>query len=357
MSSPSRDDFDDLPILAELRDLLESRFADTRRLGRDPRPLKRSRSRTLKHVPAIAAVLVAVAVAGGALTVVGLNRSSGTAGPIGSGSSPSEELTSIGRRAYKTPACHEHAPTRTIPAVSQGAPSEALRLALGVLRRPRAPTDRLPRYLREYGPRGVYVDYVRRARVRSGVSYYVVPVAVISQHPGLSTGCYAAIQAAFRAELPHMPARLRKPTKVLLDYLIARDRRLAAEGAGQGVCLLFAGPSSSGGTCGAGAEEIRQSGLISSYGWVSGVVPDGVATVTVTYRASSGQGSRAVSSNVIGNVFAVPVKPSQLSTFAQTPATIWRSADGTVVKKMVASRGESVEGSTFCASPQRSGCL
>ncbi len=76
MSAPSRDSFDDLPILAELREALDDRFNKDRRHGSAGR---RRASRwlrgTMRGVPVALAVVVAVAVAVLALTLGSHGRS------------------------------------------------------------------------------------------------------------------------------------------------------------------------------------------------------------------------------------------------------------------------------------------
>jgi hypothetical protein len=47
--------------------------------------------------------------------------------------------------------------------------------------------------------------------------------------------------------------------------------------------------------------------MIGSYGPLSGVVPDGVATVTIHYPAGSGLAARTVTTDLVGNVFAISI--------------------------------------------------
>jgi hypothetical protein len=63
----------------------------------------------------------------------------------------------------------------------QGAPSKSLLSILGVLRRPATSADSAPETVVDslsdpFGPQSVYVNYVRRARVINGASYYLIPV-------------------------------------------------------------------------------------------------------------------------------------------------------------------------------------
>ena len=66
-------------------------------------------------------------------------------------------------------------------------------------------------------------------------------------------------------------------------------------------------------------------------GTFSGVVPDGVASVTLTFAASSGHARRPVTTQVVNNVYAVHV-PGVRAAQVQ-PGETWRSAQGTVIKR------------------------
>lgn len=257
------------------------------------------------------------------------------------------------QKVFRTPACRNRGPA--VPLVSHGSPSGALRSALGVLRRPATAADRLPHSLQSAGDaRGIYVDYIRLARVKNGVSYYIVPAASLSPGRMLPAGCYAAMVAALRAELPQIPVRLRAPTLSLQGKLIARQRRFAKQAAAGGICLMFNSPKVSGGACGATASEIKQRGMLSSFGPLSGVVPDGVATVTIHYPASNGLAARTVASDIVGNVFLTSIRRSNRGDLG--PAVIWRSAQGKIIKTVPASRGNHGPSSGFCSAPVSNAC-
>lgn len=190
--------------------------------------------------------------------------------------------------------------------------------------------------------------------MEDGVSYYIVPAASLSPRRKLPAGCYAAMVAALRAELPWIPVRLRAPTLSLQAQLIARQRRFANQAAKGGICLMFDSANVSGGACGATASEIEQSGMISSFGPLSGVVPDGVATVTVRYPASNGLAARTATSDVVGNLFVTAIRSSNRGNLWS--AMIWRSAQGKIVKTVPASRGHHFPDSRFCSAPTRNAC-
>ena len=170
-------------------------------------------------------------------------------------------------KAMKTSACQPPSPK---PTVSEGSPSSPLLSALAVLRRPASRSD-LPKVphvsqpLYPSGVEGVYVRYVRRAQVKAGFSYYIVPAARLVEDPQFSAACRAKQVAVLRS-----------------------DR-----------CPAF--PPAS-------ARRRSNGDLQESTGSTfSGVVPDGVATVTVHYPASNGTAALTFTTHVVGNVFAVRI--------------------------------------------------
>lgn len=277
------------------------------------------------------------------------------ASPGSPGGDQSQEFSYIRaakQKVFRSAACRNRGPRFPRSASS---PSAALRSVLGVLRRPATAADRLPHSLQGAGnARGIYVDYIRLARVKNAVSYYIVPAASLFPGRTLPASCYAAMVAALRAELPQIPVQLRVPTLSLQAQLIARQRRFAEQAAGGGICLMFDGANVSGGTCGATASEIEQSGLTSSFGPLSGVVPDGVVTVTLHYPASNGLAARTATSDVVGNVFVTSIRRSDRGDLG--PAVVWRSAQGKIIKTVPASRGNHVSSSGFCSAPVRNAC-
>jgi hypothetical protein len=214
----------------------------------------------------------------------------------------------------------------------------------GVLRRPAAPTDRLPARI-TYHPykrdpigalppfKGVYTRYVRRARWRYGAGYYVVPAA--NAHDGIRpmpARCYAALHAAVVHELSHVPTRLRAGT-LSLEPRLANQLR-AATATAEGVCLLALNHSGNGDTCinGYTIAEIEHGQTVSSggptgVGVVYGLVPDGVDAVTLRYRTGS------FTVPVTNNVFILKRSgPQRLPNDGIPQTAIWRGANDSTVK-------------------------
>jgi hypothetical protein len=341
----------DDPVALLERELVAA--ARRRVAGHPPR-----RRPTLGGLAVLVLVVVTLAVAGGAVVLLGgRGRSPASSAAAAAGRQRTQELSYIAaahRQVAHTPDCQ----TRRVagPLLNYGAPSTSLLSVLGVLRRPATSLDRSRRTLQDAGnARGIYVKYIRLALVEDGVSYYVVPVATLFPTAELPARCYAAVVAALRAELAGIPPSLRDATVSLEQQLIAQQRRFAQLAAGAGVCLVFKSADGDGGTCGASATEIEQQGLISVFGRLSGVVPDGVATVTVRYPVSNGHFARTATASVVGNVFAF----ATLRSSRGNPAAIliWRSANGRILKAVSESARPRAPGGGVCsARPGSNAC-
>jgi hypothetical protein len=135
--------------------------------------------------------------------------------------------------------------------------------------------------------------------------------------------------------------------------VLVREREVLKQRTGDGVCLLFAGANSSGGACGATASDMQNWGLVSAFGPVSGVVPDGVAAVTVRYPASGGVQAVTSTVKVINNVFVTTIKRARGASRAGR-TIVWRSANGRIIKTLRGIVG--VGNSGWCGSQHRDAC-
>jgi hypothetical protein len=183
----------------------------------------------------------------------------------------------------------------------QGAPSQSLLSILGVLRRPATLADALPnlsRLLSEHSPfgGGIFVNYIRRARVIAGVTYWVFPRLL--QICGRST------------------------------EIMREEESTGVRGSGVGM-----------GTA-ATIEQGRLGGTLGSF-WhttVEMLVPDGVATVTLHYPAGRVGGFNrhhspavTITTKIVGNLMIVTVPRGGNRLMAPMTMT-WRSVSGTTVK-------------------------
>jgi hypothetical protein len=327
---------------------------------RQARPRRAARLRAAAGVGAAAAVAAAVIV----LLVVGIGPhhhttiGGGPTSPPPHGTGPLLPTNPTKRQlreeqylneAFTTLSSRDHAcsltnlSTNRKPTISHGSPSQALLSLLGVLRRPATTTDRLPARI-TYHPykrdptgsipplKGVYVRYIRRARWRYGAGYYIVPAA--NANDGIRpmpARCYPALRASMAHELNKIPPDLRAGTRKLEPRFInqIRARSLPAEG----VCLVTLNRSGNGGSCidGYTLADIKLGHTVSSGGptgvdVVYGLVPDGVATVTLRYRTGS------ITAPAINNVFIARDRHQHLPNYGIPKELIWRAANHTVIK-------------------------
>ena len=243
------------PFFDQLEDQLRS-AARARAGGHEAPPARRPGRRWLhaglRAAPVLAAVLVALVVVGGALVLL---RHHGRGTPSPSGTPPTgpglasmlahtpqrrlhRELSYIAAATHSTldsRACRLRQPTGV--STIHGTPGPALVSALGVLRRPATPADRLdPAVLA--GTPDVYAGHARRALTANRVSYYIVPARYDRSASVPSDRCFALQIAALHQALPKLPSALRDQTRVLQAGLIAYAQRQAARAPRDTVCLV-----------------------------------------------------------------------------------------------------------------------
>jgi hypothetical protein len=187
-----------------------------------------------------------------------------------------------------------------------GTPSRSLLSILSVLRRPATAADAGSGIAAQGFISGVFVHYIRLARVVDGSPYYV--------YPGIVGGCGTG-------ETPHQG---------IME--LARNVDL-----GHG---LIGGTGGGGATAAAieQGKDASSSGLpgSSTSSTVTLVVPDGVARVTLRYPAGRASGY----SPKISPAFTVTTAPVENLVVVTLPRSnplqqgtmIWRSADGRVIK-------------------------
>jgi hypothetical protein len=210
---------------------------------------------------------------------------------------------------------------------------------LGVLRRPATPADRLPAALYSDGrPVGVgglskvYGRYIRRARVADGIAYYIIPGVLGSPPPSAQVlnRCYALEMRALRGRLTQVTKSFRAQTLRYGALVYGATRAyIARQRPHEGVTELSwqLNGSDGGGGGGATPETISQQGMVGASGTgVYGVVPSGVARVTLEWPAKR----PSLTTEVVENVFVVRV-PGAVSIFPSL-RMIWRSASGRVIK-------------------------
>lgn len=317
-------------------------------------------------------VLAALAVAGSLVVLLGHGRSRPTAatthhrsrlGPKNPGPIPRNVDDGTVSAAWNTawrkdPACNSAPKPFVGPVMTYRTPSAAMLSTLPVLRRPATPADRLPdsRYFHNWlriHPIDVYIRFVRRARVADGISFYLVPAARLGRpplSPAAANHCYRLTVAALNAELPTVAPAKRAATRRYGDAEFAVGRyNLERSSTHEGVFLLTECTPGPGGTASCGEAEvggqspatIRHNGLLGGgrYGppgsptLVDGIVPSGVASVTLHFPARHRRSRRLPAFNatgsVLNDVFVIPVPT--LFQFGWPTSATWYSASGKAI--------------------------
>ena len=328
-------------------DELESQLRAAARAEAGAPDAPRARRRQLRWWPArfdlapVLATAVVVLVVGGALVLLGHGGHQPSPPPA----SPPPANAGLATLVRKTPqkqlrrefaymaaaskkviastACNVQEPNGV--SFVRGTPDRALLSTLGVLRRPATPADRLSPGV-FVGTPEVYAGSARRAFSAAGVTYYlaVAPFDRAASIP--SDRCFALQTQALAAYLPKIPTALRAPTQALQAGYIAYIRNVATHAPRDSVCLVEAGRGGNGASCGITATAIRagNGGDGDDNGVFTGIVPDGVASVTLSFPASNGQPAHSVTGVVRGNVYAIPYGGAHVP--APQPTVTWLSA-------------------------------
>jgi Cytochrome C oxidase, cbb3-type, subunit III len=202
------------------------------------------------------------------------------------------------------------------PQSLSSSPPAALTSILEVLRRPATSSDQLPAHLGPaVGYTGVWVDYVRMLGITpDGTKYFLIPGVNDLQLPS------ACLSELPKSKLLRNPAQPTGTVKIQA-YSDTGDLGSAAHtpseiAAGNAFFILPNGPSK---------------------GEISGLVPDGVASVTLSSPQSTPE-----TVPVANNLFLAPVNATGPRIISegigqepnQEPSSVveWHSADGTVTK-------------------------
>ncbi len=308
-----------------------------------------------RALPILVAIGVVIAIAAVALTLPRHGHGSAPGPAANSGGPPSippndpalKYLRSGRVINPKDPGCPRPAVSPPRYTVSHATPTELLSF-LSVLRRPKQPGDALPPLLASrhdaLGAKVVFVNYIRLARTVSGERYYLIPAITVTNPGGVPRRCAQEWQAALRRKLPHIPAGLRAHAQKVLDKLIALRRYNSQPH--QSVCFFEVnrGGGSGAGGCGTSAASIKQrgSGIQSSQAprpiapvVYSGIVPDGVASVTLRFERAS-QPLLSFTVRPLENVFVLTTPPGRHGHLA---TIIWRNNRGQIINHIAGPAG------------------
>ncbi len=303
--------------------------------------MNRRRSWSLFLVSALALTLCTVAVAGSSKQERGRQQL------------VDEFLNRAEREVQRDPACRTF-PRARKPTFVEGAPSERLLSTLALLRRPESADEQR---LASHEPfpfafaEDIYRRYIRIATRASGHQLVIFVARDADPSEPRPERCRAELRRRFTRMVRGRPTAFRRYALRILRRLVRAQRRREGRAPLEGVFVFDRSifqERVGGGGGGGGAREIRRAGSFRASGIrdapgrarVSGLVPDGVATITATFdRAGSRLGPgrprryrrvvrRTVS--VRENVVSFVVSRAPQDAFAER--MVWRSADVRVVR-------------------------
>ena len=329
MGTPDR--FDDLPILGELRDALDARFAAAeRRLPWFVRARAWIGS-GLRAAPIALAAVITIIVAVGALTVI---KHGGSQTHRGSGRAPTHLSSGQGpvypkylHKALAATVAADHACKQSAnrgKTFLQGSPGPEVMSELGVMRRPALPADATTRTLFNNGfdvGAGVFENYIRRARTEYGKAFYLIPEARTTPFGPIPDRCYGETKTRLMHELQHATPKVRTRTLVA-DFAELQAMEVQSEHR-VGMCFAVVSVHHRGKM--GGVDEGCDQDLawlnhpVSTQGIGEGdraggtiyaaIVPDTIAGATLEFKAGAGYPARSVASQAVNNVVVFKIPP------------------------------------------------
>jgi hypothetical protein len=227
-------------------------------------------------------------------------------------------------------------------------PSEGLMSLLGILRRPATAEDAPPADSFRFLPGSdVDIDYVRVAHTVSGRDYWIVPARDTLHFDPMPQACLRAIHGRLRELSRGKPERIRRRALHFYNSLVKNNRRLARRGPREGVFVFEKrGDGMGGGGGGGGLRFLREHGQFGTAGTndrsaiVSGLIPDGVATVTSTFGTTYSRGPGRKPRRYPKPITRTDVVQDNMVSFevarsaedAFPDKMVWRDSDGKVVR-------------------------
>jgi hypothetical protein len=236
------------------------------------------------------------------------------------------------------------------PTLTDARPSDALLDALGVLQRPATDADRLdPSALIFPFARNIYENWIRVATAVDGHQFFVVVAQDRLRFPPLPRHCIALENEELDRLLRGRDAALQRAAHRLKARLDRTEHPKGGFKPNEAI-FLFDRTADGGLGGGGGGVELRwflRHGLFGSSGTstrssVSGLLPDGVASVDFTFARSVSRGphrdpktyAKAISLTVQvqDNVVAFDVDRPAPDAFPMR--MVWRRADGSVLRRI-----------------------
>ena len=236
------------------------------------------------------------------------------------------------------------------PTLTDASPSADLLGALGVLRRPATEADRIdPDSLSFPFARGIFANFVRVATAADGRQFFVIVAQDRVRSSPLPRHCLALQNE----ELQHLLTNRTPAVGRLATRLKARlDRQENPKGGFRAAEAIFLFDRTADGRLGGGGGGVDlrwflRHGMFGSSGAgdtsdVSGLLPDGVASVDLTFAKAVSRGPHRDPQTYPKTIkLTVPVRDNVVSFRVARPAydafptlMVWRRADGSAMRRI-----------------------
>jgi hypothetical protein len=266
--------------------------------------------------------------------------------PIGSASAAGvqQERIDLLNRAIKqvyagAPSCKPPDPFAQRTTTTDADPSADLLNTFAIFRRP-ATEEELAQASKErrLPAGGLYRRYARIVTSASGRRQLVLPAQNAHSYQPRPQRCVDSLRRHMRALLRGRDAAFKRGTNRVLEQVIRDEWAGPAQGPTEGVFLFTYGSHGTGGG-GGGADltTLRTKGMFFSFGGsarpslVTGLIPDGVASIELLYPATAGSAEVKQTVAVRDNVVSYRVRRSGIDALVD-PQMTWLAADGSVVR-------------------------
>jgi hypothetical protein len=266
--------------------------------------------------------------------------------PVGSAAATGlqQERIDLLNRAIKqvyagAPSCKPPDPFARPTTTTDADPSADLLNTFAIFRRPATAEElALADKERRLPAQGLYRRYARIVTSASGRRQLVLPAQNAHSYQPRPQRCVDSLRRHVDVLLRGHDAAFKRGTTRVLEQVIRDEWAGPAQGPTEGVFLFsFDGHGSGGGGGGADLETLRTKGMFISFGGssrpslVTGLIPDGVASIEFLYPATPGAAEIKRTVAVRDNVVSYHVRRAGIDALV-APQMTWLAADGSVVR-------------------------
>jgi hypothetical protein len=266
--------------------------------------------------------------------------------PIGSAAAAGvqQQRLDLLNRAIKqvyagAPSCKPPDPFAQRTTTTDADPSADLLNTFAIFRRPATAEElALADKERRLPAGGLYRRYARIVMSASGRRQLVLPAQNARSYQPRPQRCVDSLRRHVSALLRGHDAAFKRATNRVLEQVIRDEWAGPAQGPTEGVFLFtYDGHGTGGGGGGADLNTLRTKGMFFSFGGsarpslVTGLIPDGVASIQFLYPAAADSAEIKRTVAVRDNVVSYKVRRFGIDALLE-PQMTWLAADGSVVR-------------------------